>query len=77
MNGLLTVDGVKMGINYGTNKVRFMNPVIVGSEIRVGAVLASVEEVTGGIQVAMDVTVEMRDAVKPSCVAQILSRYYF
>ena len=52
---LLTVDGVAMGVNYGTNKVRFTSPVPVGSEIRAGATLASVEEVAGGVQVAMDV----------------------
>jgi len=77
LSGLLKVDGVTMGINYGTNKVRFTSPVPVGAEIRAGAVLASVEPVAGGVQVAMDVTVEVKDAAKPSCVAQILTRYYF
>jgi acyl dehydratase len=66
-----------MGINYGTNKVRFTSPVPVGSELRAGATLASVEPVAGGIQVALDVTVEIKDAPKPACVAQILTRYYF
>jgi acyl dehydratase len=65
-----------MGVNYGTNKVRFMNPVLVGSEIRAGATLASVEEIAGGVQVVLDVVVEMKDATKPSCVAQVVSRYY-
>jgi acyl dehydratase len=49
----------------------------VGSEIRAGATLASVEDVTGGVQVALDVTVEVKDAAKPSCVAQVVFRYYF
>lgn len=74
--GVLRVEGVAMGINYGTNKVRFTSPVPVGSEIRAGATLASVEAVTGGIQAALDVTVEVRDAPKPSCVAQVVFRYY-
>ena len=77
LGGVMHVDNVKMGVNYGTNKVRFTNPVPVGSEIRAGATLASVEDVTGGVQVALDVTVEVKDAAKPSCVAQVVFRYYF
>jgi acyl dehydratase len=65
-----------MGVNYGTNKVRFTSPVLVGSEIRAGATLASVKEIKGGAQVALDVIVEMKDAAKPSCVAQVVYRYY-
>jgi len=76
LSGLMKVDGVTMGVNYGTNKVRFPSPVPVGSEIRAGATLASVEEVNGGVQIVMDVVVEVKDATKPSCVAQIVSRYY-
>lgn len=74
--GVLHVDGVTMGVNYGTNKVRFTAPVPVGSEVRAGATLASIEEVNGGVQVVLDVTVEVRDAPKPSCVAQVVFRYY-
>ncbi|HEY5104947.1 MAG TPA: MaoC family dehydratase [Acidimicrobiales bacterium] len=76
LSGLMKVDGVTMGVNYGTNKVRFPAPVPVGSQIRAGATLASVEEVSGGVQVVLDVVVEVKDAAKPSCVAQIVSRYY-
>jgi acyl dehydratase len=76
LSSVMRVGGVKMGINYGTNKVRFMNPVLVGSEIRAGATLASVEAIDGGVQVVTDVVVEMKDATKPSCVAQVVSRYY-
>ena len=76
LSGLMKVDGVTMGVNYGTNKVRFPAPVPVGSEIRAGATLASVEEVNGGVQIVMDVVVEVKNATKPSCVAQIVTRYY-
>ncbi len=76
LGSVLKVDGVSMGVNYGTNKVRFTSPVPVGSQIRAGAMLASVEEVAGGVQVALDVTVEVRDAPKPSCVAEVVFRYY-
>jgi acyl dehydratase len=76
MGQVVNVTGVTMGVNYGANKVRFPSPVPVGSEIRAGASVASVEKFDGGIQVAMDVTIEVRDAVKPSCVAQVVFRYY-
>jgi acyl dehydratase len=76
LGGVMKVDGVSMGVNYGTNKVRFTSPVPVGAQVRAGATLASVEPVSGGVQVALDVTVEQRDAQKPSCVAQVLYRYY-
>jgi acyl dehydratase len=74
---LMSIDGVKMGVNYGTNKVRFPSPVPVGSEIRAGATLVSVDDVGGGgVQIVMEVVVEVKDATKPSCVAQIVTRYY-
>ena len=76
LGGVLKVEGVAMGVNYGTNKVRFTAPVPVGSQIRAGATLASVEDVSGGVQVALDVVVEVKDAAKPSCVAQVVFRYY-
>jgi hypothetical protein len=66
----MKVDGVTMGVNYGSNKVRFMNPVPVGSDVRAGATLASVDEVAGGVQIAMDVVVEIKGSEKPACVAQ-------
>ncbi len=76
LGSVMKVEGVAMGVNYGTNKVRFTSPVPVGSPIRAGATLASVEPVAGGVQVALDVIVEVQDAAKPSCVAQVVFRYY-
>ena len=76
LGSVMKVEGVAMGVNYGTNKVRFTSPVPVGSQIRAGATLASVEPVAGGVQVALDVIVEVKDAAKPSCVAQVVFRYY-
>jgi len=73
---VIKVDGVAMGVNYGTNKVRFTSPVPVGAQIRAGATLAAVEPINGGAQVALDVVVEVKDAPKPSCVAQVVYRYY-
>ncbi|MFB7028673.1 MaoC family dehydratase [Streptomyces sp. NPDC057242] len=74
---VLAVEGVRMGINYGTEKVRFPAPVPVGSRLRATAVLAKVEEVAGGVQVTAAVTVEREGSEKPVCVAESVSRYYF
>ncbi len=76
VGSLLRVGGVSMGVNYGSNRVRFTSPVRVGSEVRAGATLASVEEVAGGVQVALEVTVEVRGQEKPACVAETLTRFY-
>jgi acyl dehydratase len=77
---VLRVDGVTMGINYGTNKVRFPAPVPVGSRLRATAALKEVEDVTGpgnGLQVTLAATVEREGQEKPVCVAEAVSRYYF
>ncbi len=76
LGGLLKVGGVSMGVNYGVNRVRFSAPVPVGAAIRAEATLVSVDEVSGGVQVTLDVLVTVRDATKPSCVAQVVFRYY-
>ena len=73
---VLQVEGVKMGVNYGTNKVRFPSPVPVGSNLRLGAKLASVEDVPGGKQVTVEATFEVENASKPSCVAELVFRYF-
>lgn len=73
----MRVEGMKMGINYGTNKVRFPSTVPVGSRLRATAVLKSVEEAGGGVQVTAVVTVEREGGDKPACVAESVSRYYF
>ncbi|GCD38826.1 MaoC family dehydratase [Streptomyces chrestomyceticus JCM 4735] len=73
---LLRVDNVKMGINYGVDKVRFPAPVPVGSRVRATARIAGVTEVSGGVQLATTVTVEREGGGKPVCVAETLSRFY-
>ncbi|MGI5351419.1 MaoC family dehydratase [Streptomyces sp. CA-250714] len=75
---ILRVEGMKMGVNYGTNKVRFPAPVPVGSRLRARATLVDVGETSdGGVQVAAQVTVEREGGDKPVCVAESLSRYYW
>ena len=73
---IFAVTGISMGVNYGANKVRFMSPVPVGGKLRAGAKLTQVDDVTGGAQVTMEVTFEVEGAAKPSCVAEIIFRYY-
>ena len=73
---VLVVEGISMGVNYGCNKVRFPAPVPVGSNLRLGASVAGVEDVSGGVQVVLDLTLETEGSTKPSCVAQVVYRYY-
>lgn len=73
---IMTVTGIKMGVNYGINKLRFPAPVPVGAKLRAGATLAGVDDIAGGAQVTMDVTFETDGSDKPSCVAQVVYRYY-
>src|SRR5688500_10608465 len=73
---ILKVDGIKMGVNYGLNKLRFPSPVPVGGKLRAGATLAQVEEIAGGKQVTVDIVFEVEGTEKPACVAQALYRYY-
>ncbi|MDI2029790.1 MaoC family dehydratase [Saccharopolyspora sp. TS4A08] len=68
------VDNVKMGINYGLNKVRFPSPVPVGARVRSTTQLIDVTEIEGGLQLAVKAVVEIEGAEKPACVAEFLSR---
>lgn len=73
---LLDVQGVKMGINVGLDRVRFLNPVKVGARIRGKGEIVAVEDVKGAIQSTVRVTVEIEGQDKPACVADTISRYY-
>jgi len=73
---IFEVENVAMGVNYGLNRVRFPAPVAVGSLLRAGAVLASYDEIKGGVQVTLDLTFEVEGGEKPVCVAQAVYRYY-
>jgi acyl dehydratase len=72
---LIHVENISMGINYGVNKVRFPSPVRVGSRVRGGAELVSVEPVDGGVQCVIRITVEIEGAAKPACVVENVTRY--
>jgi acyl dehydratase len=73
---IMRVDGIKMGVNYGCEKVRFPSPVPVGAKLRLGAELTKVDEIAGGAQVYMTFTFECEGAAKPSCVSEVVFRYY-
>ena len=68
---------VRMGVNYGLNRVRFANPVRVGSRVRGHFKLLAWEPLDGGAQLVTEVTVELEGAAKPACVAESVSRRYF
>ena len=70
------VDGVRMAVNYGLDKVRFPTPVKVGSRVRAVQALTAVTEVAGGLQVACAVTVELEGSEKPAAYAETLTRLY-
>ena len=68
--------GLRMAINYGLNRVRFVSPVPSGSRIRALITLQAVDAVSGGFQVTWLVTVEREGGEKPACVADWIVRYY-
>jgi acyl dehydratase len=68
--------GVRMGINYGLNKVRFPSPVCANSQIRVRVSLRSVKELPDAIEAIYGISVEGKDSEKPHCVAEWIVRYY-
>lgn len=72
---ILTVKGFTMGINYGLDRARFPSPVPVESSLRCGAELTSLDEISGGVQTAMTLTLEIADNPKPGCVLVALSRW--
>ena len=72
---LIEVSGASAGINYGTGKVRFPSPVPVGSRVRGGAEITSVDEIAGGVQTTIVITVEVEGQGKPACVIESLSRW--
>ena len=69
--------GVRMGVNYGLNRVRFTGPVPSGSRVRGRFVLAALEDIKGGVQLTWSVSVEREGEDKPVLVAEWLTRRYF
>ncbi|MBD2859773.1 MaoC family dehydratase [Spongiibacter sp. KMU-158] len=73
---IIDVQGISMGVNVGCEKIRFPAPVPVGSKIRGRGELISAEEMKGGVQSVVRVTVEIEGSERPACVVDTISRYF-
>lgn len=73
---LIEVRGFSHAVNVGADRLRFLNPVKVGSRIRGSGEIISVEELKGGYQSIVRVTVEIEGEEKPACIIDTISRYY-
>ena len=73
---LITVTGTSMGVNYGCEKVRFPAAVVVGSSVRAVGEVITVDEVSGGCQIVVRVTIEIKGSDRPACVVDTISRFY-
>jgi acyl dehydratase len=71
------VEGARLSVNYGLNKVRFITPVRVGSRLRGITELADVEDLDTGAQLSFRTTIEIDGSRRPACVAETLSRQYY
>jgi acyl dehydratase len=76
LESALRMVDMKMGLNYGLNKVRFPAPVPVGSRLRARMSIVSIEDIEGGAQVTWGVVIEREGSTKPVCVAEFLMRRY-
>jgi acyl dehydratase len=74
--GLLKLEGVTRGINYGSNKVRFMTMVKVGSRVRARQKLLEARSKAGALMITTEVTIEIEGEERPACVAEIVSLVY-
>lgn len=72
---LYSVDNVAMAINYGYNRVRFITPVRVGSNIRARAEIAAVTQLDGAVQATLGTTVEIEGSEKPAAVVESIVRF--
>jgi len=71
------VNDTQMGVNYGLNKVRFPAPVPVDSRVRGRFKLMLYEPLEGGAQITLEATMERENGIRPVCVAEWLSRWYW
>jgi acyl dehydratase len=78
MEQIVAVKGIRMGINYGLNKLRYPGPVRIGKRVRLRASLVDLEEIANGAgaQATVGMTFEVEDESKPGCVAEAVYRYY-
>jgi acyl dehydratase len=72
---IVEVRGASLGVNYGTGSVRFRAPLLVGCRVRAAAELVACDEVPGGLQTTIRITVEVEGTDHPACVVDSLSRW--
>lgn len=72
----LELPPVRMGVNYGFNRLRFTSPVCAGARVRARFTLGALEDVPGGVQMTWNVSVDIEGSDKPALVAQWLTRRY-
>jgi acyl dehydratase len=72
---IVEVRGASLGVNYGTGLVRFPAPVVAGGRIRGRAELAACDDIPGGVQTTIRITVEIEGGNEPACVVDSLSRW--
>ncbi|QDX80562.1 dehydratase [Denitratisoma sp. DHT3] len=77
MPQVIALENMKMGVNYGCEKIRFPNTVKVGSRVRGRCELIKAEPAGEGVQATIRVTVEIEGQERPACVADTISRYFF
>ena len=70
------IGDVRMGVNYGLNKVRFTAPVPSGRRVRGRFVLREYQPIDGGAQLMVEATIELEGSPKPACIAETISRRY-
>jgi acyl dehydratase len=73
---IIDVQGISMGVNVGCERIRFPSPVPVGSKVRGVGELLSAEEMKGGVQSVVRVTIEIEGSDRPACVVDTISRYF-
>jgi acyl dehydratase len=77
LEDVFTIKSLKMGLNYGLNKVRFPNPVPVNSQLRMLSKVTAIEELSNnGVKVTFSCTIEIKGQKKPACVAEFLAAFY-
>jgi len=72
----IAIGSIRMGVNYGLNRVRFTAPVRAGKQVRARFKLAAFDDIPGGAQLTWSVTIEIAGGDKPACIAESISRWY-
>jgi acyl dehydratase len=73
---ILEVRGIRTGVNYGADRLRFLEPVKVGARVRCGGELIKARDVKDGVEITLRLTIELEGSERPACVVDKLSRYY-